>query len=840
MKDLLNKIYDYSLEEIMGERFGRYSKYIIQDRAIPDVRDGLKPVQRRILFGMYKDRNTYDKPYRKSAKTVGNVMGNYHPHGDSSIYDAMVRMSQWWKQSTPYIDMHGNNGSMDGDSPAAMRYTEARLAKISNELLKDLDRNTVEMAPNFDDTELEPTVLPAKFPNLLVNGATGISAGYATNIPPHNLGEVCDATIKRIDSPNCRLDTIMEIVGGPDFPTGGIVCGIDGIRSAYTNGRGRVVIKSRTNFEEGKGKLALVITEIPFEVNKAQLVRRIDEIRLDKKIDGMLDVRDESDKDGLRICIDLKKDCNRDMVLNYLLKNTDLQISYSFNMIAIVNRRPKQLGIIEMLDAYIVHQKEVILRRTRFDLDHAKARLHIVEGLIKCISILDEVIKVIRSSKNKGDARDNLVKEFDFTVEQAEAIITLQLYRLTNTDVTLLEEELKNLNILVAGLQKILDNEEVLKSVMKDELRKIKKEYATPRKTSIEDEITDIKIDTTEMISKEDVIVLVTKDGYVKRTSLRSYQSSNPEEVTLKDGDYVLGLYEINTMDTILMFTNLGNYLYVPVHTLPVCVWKDLGKHISNVIKLDSDEKIISVVPVTNFDLPLDLVVATRDGMIKRTSLKEFRSLRYSKPLTAIKLKGDDRVVDAFVATYNDIFIATNKSYGLWFDVNDVPVVGIRTSGVKSINLKDDYVVSVSNFDSSTVEYVTIITDKSTAKRVKLSEFEKTSRANRGLLLLREVKTNPYRTIKALVLPQKDFIGLKGSDIKTIKLTEVAIMDRYSTGSVISKNNIKEVFQVNELVKKSDLVVESEIETKEENKKISLKEIDDRLMTIDDFINIDE
>ena len=840
MKDLLNKIYDYSLEEIMGERFGRYSKYIIQDRAIPDVRDGLKPVQRRILFGMYKDRNTYDKPYRKSAKTVGNVMGNYHPHGDSSIYDAMVRMSQWWKQSTPYIDMHGNNGSMDGDSPAAMRYTEARLAKISNELLKDLDRNTVEMAPNFDDTELEPTVLPAKFPNLLVNGATGISAGYATNIPPHNLGEVCDATIKRIDSPNCRLDTIMEIVGGPDFPTGGIVCGIDGIRNAYTNGRGRVVIKSRTNFEEGKGKLALVITEIPFEVNKAQLVRRIDEIRLDKKIDGMLDVRDESDKDGLRICIDLKKDCNRDMVLNYLLKNTDLQISYNFNMIAIVNRRPKQLGIIEMLDAYIVHQKEVILRRTRFDLDHAKARLHIVEGLIKCISILDEVIKVIRSSKNKGDARDNLVKEFDFTVEQAEAIITLQLYRLTNTDVTLLEEELKNLNILVAGLQKILDNEEVLKSVMKDELRKIKKEYATPRKTSIEDEITDIKIDTTEMISKEDVIVLVTKDGYVKRTSLRSYQSSNPEEVTLKDGDYVLGLYEINTMDTILMFTNLGNYLYVPVHTLPVCVWKDLGKHISNVIKLDSDEKIISVVPVTNFDLPLDIVVATRDGMIKRTSLKEFRSLRYSKPLTAIKLKGDDRVVDAFVATYNDIFIATNKSYGLWFDVNDIPVVGIRTSVVKSINLKDDYVVSVSNFDSSLVEYVTIITDKSTAKRVKLSEFEKTSRAKRGLLLLREVKTNPYRTIKALVLPQKDFIGLKGNDIKTIKLTEVAIMDRYSTGSVISKNNIKEVFQVNELVKKSDLVVESEIETKEENKKISLKEIDDRLMTIDDFINIDE
>ncbi len=840
MKDILNKIYEYSLEEIMGERFGRYSKYIIQDRAIPDVRDGLKPVQRRILFGMYKDKNTYDKPYRKSAKTVGNVMGNYHPHGDSSIYDAMVRMSQWWKQNTPYIDMHGNNGSMDGDSPAAMRYTEARLAKISNELLKDLDRNTVEMAPNFDDTELEPTVLPAKFPNLLVNGTTGISAGYATNIPTHNLGEVIDATIKRIESPNCRLDTIMEIVGGPDFPTGGIVCGIDGIRSAYTNGRGKVVIKSRTEFEEGKGKLALVITEIPYEVNKALLVKKIDEIRIDKKIDGIIEVRDETDKDGLRICIDLKKDCHKEVVLNYLLKNTDLQITYNFNMIAIVNRRPKQLGILEILDAYIVHQKEVILRRTKFDLEHAKARLHIVEGLIKCISILDEVIRVIRSSKNKADARDNLVKEFEFTVEQAEAIITLQLYRLTNTDVTLLEEELKNLNILVAGLQKILDNEEVLKTVMKDELRKIKKEYATPRKTTIEAEIADIKIDTTEMIPKEDVIVCITRDGYVKRTSLRSYAASTQEEITLKDNDYVLGLYELNTMDTVLMFTNLGNYLYVPVHNLPVCVWKDLGKHISNIIKLDSDEKIVSVIPVTNFDSDKDIVIATREGMIKRTSIKEFKSVRFSKPLTAMKLKGKDEVITAFIAKYNDIFIATNKSYGLWFDINDIPVVGIRTSGVKSINLKDDDVVSVSNFNKDETEYVTIITDKGTAKRVKLNEFEKTTRAKRGLLLLREVKTNPYRTISALTLNSRDFIGLRGNDIKSVKLTEIAIMDRYSTGSVISKDKIKEVFEVCELVKKDDIDVETSIEEVKENKKVSLKEIDDRLMTIDDFINIDE
>ena len=840
-KETLDKIYEYAFEDIMGERFGSYSKYIIQDRAIPDVRDGLKPVQRRILFGMYKEKNTYDKPYRKSAKTVGNVMGNYHPHGDSSIYEAMVRMSQWWKQNTPYIDMHGNNGSMDGDSPAAMRYTEARLSKISNELLKDLDYDTVNMAPNFDDTELEPTVLPAKFPNLLVNGASGISAGYATNIPPHNLGEVIDATIKRIDSPNSRLETIMDIVKGPDFPTGGIVEGIDGIRSAYTNGRGRVIIKARTNFEEGKGKLALVITEIPYEVNKALLVRKIDEIRIDKKIDGMIEVRDESDRDGLRIVIDLKKDCNKENVLNYLLKNTDLQISYNFNIIAIVNRRPKQLGIVEVLDAYIAHQKEFIIRRTKFHLAHAKERLHIVEGLIKCLSILDEVIKVIRASSNKSDARDNLVKEFGFTEKQSEAIITLQLYRLTNTDVKLLEEELEKLKFMINGLERILNDENELADVMKKELKKIKSEYATPRKTDIREEITELKVDTTVMIPKEDVMIMVTKDGYVKRTSLRSYSasvSSSSDEIALKDNDYLLGLFELNTLDTLLIFTNLGNYLYVPVHELPVCVWKDMGKHISNIIKLDSDEKIVSVIPVTSFDENIDITIATKNGMIKRTALKEFKSLRYSKPLNCMKLKEDDKVITAFVTKYNDIFVATNKSAGLWYDVSEIPIVGLRTSGVKSINLKGDYVVSVSNFDLEKEEYLYVITDKGTAKRVKITEFEKTSRAKRGLLILREVKTNPYKTVSAFMVSSKDHIGIKTSDIKYIKSSEIPIMDRYSTGSIIVKDNVKLSFKNVELMKQKDLSNDILLSNQKEQKKSSLKEIDDRLMTIYDFIDI--
>ncbi len=838
MENIIDKIYEYSLEEIMGERFGRYSKYIIQDRAIPDVRDGLKPVQRRILYGMYREKNTYDHPYRKSAKSVGVIMGNYHPHGDSSIYDAMVRMSQWWKQNTTYIDMHGNNGSMDGDSPAAMRYTEARLSKISNELLKDLDRNTVAMAPNFDDTELEPTVLPAKFPNLLVNGTMGISAGYATNIPPHNLGEAIDATIKRIDSPNCRLETIMEIVKGPDFPTGGIIEGIDEIKKAYTTGRGRIIVKSRTKWEDEKGKLTLAISEIPYEVNKALLVKKIDEIRIDKKIEGMIEVRDESDKDGLRIAIDCKKDANRELILNYLLKNTDLQVTYNFNMVAIVNRCPKQLGIIEMLDAYIAHHKEVVLRRTEFDLEHAKSRYHIVEGLIKCLSILDEVIRVIRASKNKSDAKDNLVKEFDFTEKQAEAIVMLQLYRLTNTDVVSLEEEMENLRKMIKGLELILSDENVLKTVMKEELRRVKKEYATPRKTDIKDEITEIKIDTTVMIPREDVIVSVTKDGYIKRTSLRSYQASS-EDTTLKDGDYLIGLFELNTLDTLLVFTNKGNYFHLPVHELPICVWKDMGKHLSNVVRLDSGEEIISVIPVTDFNQKLDILIATKNGMIKRTALEEFKTSRSLKPITCIKLKDNDTLIAAMITKYNDLFIGTNKSYGLWYDVSEIPVVGLRTSGVKSINLKDDYVVGVSNFDES-AEYISILTDKGTGKRIKLSDFEKTSRAKRGLLILREVKTNPYRIIKTFVVNSKEFIGIKNGEIKIIKSTELPILDRYSTGSQIIKGKIDTCFINVELIKKEDLTGEVKITEEKEVKKVSLKEIDDRLMTIDDFINIDE
>lgn len=849
-EEVIEKIFDYTLEDIMGERFSSYSKYIIQDRAIPDARDGLKPVQRRILYSMNKEHNTFDKGYRKSAKTVGDVIGNYHPHGDTSIYDAMVRMSQPWKTRLPYIDMHGNNGSIDGDSPAAYRYTEARLSKISNEMLRDIDKDTVEFAPNFDDTTIEPTVLPARFPALLVYGAQGISAGYATNIPPHNLNEIVDATIYRIDHKDCELEELMNIVKGPDFPTGGIIEGIAGIKDAYKSGRGRIVIKSRYTIEEEKSSKRIIISEIPFEVNKALMVKKMDDIRIDKKIDGIVEVRDESAAD-VRIVIDLKKNANAELIVNYLLKNTDMQISYNFNVVSIVNRRPKLLGLKEALDAFISHQKEVVRRRTEFDLAHAKARYHILEGLIKAISILDEVIKVIRASKNKSNAMENLVKEFKFTEAQAKAIVELQLYRLTNTDIVDLEKEMKDLENKMSIWEQILNNEKALKHVMKKELQNINKEYITPRLTDIKEEITEIKIDEAAMIPKEDVVVVVTKDGYIKRTSFRSYTSSNPEDLSLKENDYMIGLYEMNTTDTILVFTSGGNYLHIPVHIIPDLKWKDMPKHVSNVIELPKEEIIIGAIPAYDFTSDSNIIITTKNGMIKRSKLKDFKLQRYNKASSCMKLKDDDQVISAIVENYDTVFLTTNTGYGLSFKTEEIPLVGVKASGVKAMKLKDDCLVSINNFSTKEHEFISIITEKGTGKRVRLQEFELSTRTRRGIQVLREVKSNPYIVLTTFIEDSKNYIGLKNSDIKTIKLTELPIADRYSTGSQISKHALNDAFTIVTLTRcqKEQIKIDNQgendepkiIKVIEDNKKsakekISLQEIDDRLMTIDDFL----
>ncbi len=827
MDNILKRIEDYALEEIMGERFASYAKEIIQDRAIPDVRDGLKPVQRRILFAMYKANNTYDKKYIKSAATVGDVLGKYHPHGDSSVYDAMVRMSQWWKQNAILVDMKGNNGSMDGDPAAAYRYTEARLAKISNELLADLEKNTVKFAPNFDDRLLEPTVLPAKFPNLLVNGTMGISAGYATNIPPHNLGEIIDATIKRIESPNCYLDTILEIVKGPDFPTGGIACGINGIRDAFKTGKGKVILRCKYEIVKEKGKTKIVINEIPYDVNKAVLVNKIDSIRIDKKIDGMSEIRDESDREGLRIVIDLKVGANPDLILGYLFKNTDLQISYNYNMVAIVNRVPKTLGLLEILDAYIAHQKEFIIKRSEFDLATYEKRMHIVEGLIKCLSILDEVIRVIRASKNKADAKNNLVSEFSFTIEQAEAIVTLQLYKLTNTDVLELEEEMQKLTKLIEGLKAILTDEEVLKYVMKKELKLIKKEYETKRRTKIEDEIQEIKLDAKEMIPKENVVVVVTNEGYVKRVSSKSYAASS-EDTTLKPGDFITHIYECTTLDTLIIFTNLGNYLYIPIYKIPDVKWKELGKHINNIIMLSTDEEIIASYIYSPNDT---YILATKNGMTKRTSAKDFEVTRCNKPIVAMKLKDDDRLVDVKKDLSNVLFITANGYY-LNYVSEEIPLVGAKTSGVKGITLKDDIVKNMVSYNEN-FEYLTVFTDNKTAKRIKLTDLEKHSRAKKGSTLIKKTKTVTYKILNALITSSRDLILTKAdSDINIIKNSDIAIMDLSSTGSNISKYKLDKasIVAIKEKIETKETINEEEKEEiKKEPKNLSLQDF------LDDF-----
>lgn len=843
MEDIIKKIYNYSLEEIMGERFGKYSKYIIQDRAIPDVRDGLKPVQRRILYSMYKEKNTYDKAYKKSARAVGDVMGKYHPHGDSSIYDAIVRMSQDWKMREPFVDMQGNNGSIDGDSAAASRYTEARLSKIAGAMLKDIEKDTVAMSPNYDDTLLEPTVLPAKFPNLLVNGTTGISAGYATNIPPHNLSEVIDATIYRISNPNSRLDTIMNYIKGPDFPTGAIIEGIDGIRSAYETGKGRIIIKSKTRIEKNK----IIITEIPYEVNKSQLVRKMDEIRIDKKIDGIAEVRDESDKDGLQITVDLKKGANAENILNYFYKNTELQISYNFNDVVIINRRPVLASLLTILDAYIAHQREVIRKRSEFDLAHAKARFHIVEGLIKAISILDEVIKTIRESKDRMDSIKNLIKNFKFTDEQATAIVDMRLYRLSNTDIKALEEEQKKLVELMNELENILADKEKLDKVIITELKDIKKEYGSPRKSEIRDEITEIKIDTTSMIPKEDVIVVVTNEGYIKRTSLRSYAASNPDDITLKENDYIIGTYNMNTLDVLLVFTNLGNYLYIPVYEIPDLKWKDLGKHMSNIINVDPEEYVVNAMPVYDWNANLYITTFTKNGMIKRTKLSEFKVQRYSKSINMMKLKDKDRVINATYSIDTNVLIVTKKGYGLWYNINEVNPVGLKAAGVKAINLREDEVVSGLLFNKDTSEFITILTDKGNAKRMRFTDIDMGSRGNRGLMFMREIKSNPSKVVKVFVTDVKNTIMVITSTTKKeMKLTEIPIMDRYSNGSNIIKGKIKDSYLEEKIISKDDFKDLEYIEDKKPTQqklnfdnlyKESLKQVDDEMVIINNFLD---
>ncbi len=791
------KFLDLPLEDVMGDRFGRYSKYIIQDRALPDARDGLKPVQRRILFAMHEEKNTHDKSFRKSAKTVGTVIGNYHPHGDSSVYEAMVRLSQTWKVRNVLVEMHGNNGSVDGDPPAAMRYTEARLSAIASELIRDIDKGTVDYIPNFDDTIDEPVVLPARIPNLLVNGSTGISAGYATEIPPHNLGEIIDAIIKRLDKPSVTIEELIDIVKGPDFPTGGIIQGYEGLKKAYQTGKGKIVVRGKATIEPLKGnREQIVIDEIPFEVNKAVLVKRMDELRIDRKVEGIAEVRDETDRTGLRIVVELKRNADSQGVLHYLYKNTDLQITYHFNMVAIKDKTPQLLNLLQMIDAYIEHQKEVVTRQTKFDLNKAEKRAHIVEGLIKAVSILDELIQTIRASKDKQDAKKRIMEAYDFTEPQAEAIVTLQLYRLTNTDITALEKEANELQKAISEYQAILADEKKLLSVIKKDLRSMKKQYADARHTKIEEKIEELKINVEVTVASEDVITSVTEQGYVKRTSIRSYTASSDEDFTIKENDHLISLLELNTTDHLLLFTNKGRYVPIPVHQLPDIRWKELGQHLSNIAALDKDETIVKAIPIREFAKDKYLIFFTKNGMVKKSTLDLYVSQRFSRPLIALNLKKDDELINVYETDGNqDIFVATNKGYGLWYHESEVSAIGQRAAGVKAIQLKaDEYVVNAVMMDElQEKRHLFVTTQRGACKRMTIDRFEKSSRAKKGLVMLRELKAKPHRIVGFDIVDSEDLISLitnKG-DIHKVKPMELPISDRYSNGSYVIDTDLE-------------------------------------------------
>jgi len=725
------------LEEVVGDRFGRYSKYIIQDRAIPDVRDGLKPVQRRILYAMYDSGNTPDKPYRKSAKTVGDVMGNYHPHGDASIYDGMVRMAQPWKLGHVLVDGHGNWGSMDDDPAAAMRYTEARLSPIAMEMMRDIEKRTVLFKDNFDNTAKEPVVVPSRYPNLLVNGTSGISAGFATEIPPHNLREVIDACIAVMQKPEIELEDIMTFIKGPDFPTGGTIMGGEGIMDAYRTGKGRIYLRSKTEIENLRGgKQQIVITEVPFQIVKSRLVTAMENIRLEKKIEGIAEVRDESGREGLRIVVELKKEADAQGILAYLLKKTDLQITYNFNMVAIVNKAPQQLGLKDILQAYIAHQREVVTHRTQYDLERAEDRAHVLEGLVKALNILDEVIAAIKASKNRLDAQNNLVWMFGFSERQADSILTLQLYRLTNLEITSLQKELDEMLAKIAALRGILDSDKKLISVIRKELLEIRDKYGIERRSLIQGEVEEIKVSLEVLVNAEDVLVALSADGYIKRTNMLSFTRSGGERSAsgVKEGDHIVKLFELNTRDSLLVFTRKGQYFLLPVHQIPDFKWKDPGTAIVNVIGLAKGDGVISILPVNNLDDPQQsLVFITRKGQVKRTELKEYSTSR-SGAVAACKLGDGDEVLSVNLSRGDkDIVLITREGMSIRFRESEVNPMGRVATGVRGIQLREGDEIVSSLWVSEDEGEILAITEIGYAKRTLLLDYPSQSRGGKGM-----------------------------------------------------------------------------------------------------------
>ena len=783
------------LEEVMHESIMPYAEYIILERALPRVEDGLKPVQRRILYTMYELGVTPDKPHRKSARIVGDCLGKYHPHGDTSVYDAMVRMAQDFVMRAPLVDGQGNFGSIDGDVAAAMRYTEARMTPLAMELLRDIGKDTVDFSLNFDDTLKEPNVLPGRFPNLLVNGASGIAIGVATNIPPHNLGEVIDGVILQMENPDISLDELLKIVKGPDFPTGGTIIGHDEIRKAYKTGKGRIVVRAKVDIEKAPGgKKLLVIKELPYQVNKATLLEKILKLSEEKKgvLTGIADIRDESDRSGMRAVIEVKKDGDAEKILNYLYKYSDLQVTFGANMVAIADGRPQQLGLKEILGYYIQHQKNVVTRRVKYDLDKAKAREHILEGLIIAINNIDRVIAIIRGSKNPSVARKNLMKEFELTETQAQAILDMRLQRLTNLEIITLEREYKEVKQTIEKLEAILGSEKLLIRLIKKELLEIKEKYSTPRRTEIIKDSSEAEIKTEDLIHVEECIIALTRNQDIKRVSQKAFNRSSKdvEVVETREMDYIEFLVESETDHKILLLTNQGNCYSLNSIEIPEAKWRDKGVQLASLIKgFERTEKIVALLSIKEFSKDSFIQFYTSQGMIKKTSLAEYDTIRTK--IQACGLKDNDEVIGAeLISEDKEVMIITAQGMSIRFNGNEVNPMGRAARGVKAIQLKgEDKVIFGSQIDED--GDMIVVTDQGIAKRTPIEEYQCQGRGGIGFKTLTFYKNRANgRYILGAFYAQNPFeiiMQQKDGAITRINTNDLPIAPRDGRGSTVIK-----------------------------------------------------
>lgn len=822
------KIKKVEVKDELSKSFMAYAMAVNVSRAIPDVRDGLKPVHRRILFSMGELNNFADKPYKKCARIVGEVMGKFHPHGDSSVYDALVRLAQDFSIREPLIEGHGNFGSVDGDPPAAQRYTEARLSRISAEMLKDIDKDTVEFYPNFDDTLLQPRVLPARFPNLLVNGADGIAVGMATNIPPHNLVEVINATQALIDNPEIDIEDLMNLVPAPDFPTGGIIMGKSALKNAYRTGRGGILLRGKAEIEEVNGRYRIIITELPYQVNKAKFIIQMADYVKNKKIEGISDIKEESDREGMRVIVDVKKDANAQVVLNLLYKHTQLQMSSGIIMLALVGNEPKILNLKELLYYYLEHQKDVMTRRTKFDLNKAEERDHIVKGLVIAQANIDEVIAIIKNSDDRQDAMAKLTQKFALTEIQANAILEMKLSRLTGLEVEKLKEELETLEKLITNLKDILANPQRVLAIIREDLEEIKKNYGSPRKTQISIDYSDI--DIADLIAEEDVIISLSHSGYIKRMSVNEYRSQRRGGVGIaghktKEEDVVVNIFTTSTHSDLLFFTNMGKVYTIKAYEVPEATRQSKGRALVNLLQLDGQEKVTTIIPLSQNEDHKYLVMATKHGLIKKTRLSEFDRIRKVGKI-AINLIGDDELIGAELTSgENEILMASHKGKCIHFYEKNVRPMGRTAQGVKSMSLaKDDYVVDMTIVDP-TCELITI-SENGYGKRSSISDYRLQSRGGKGVKAgTFNQKTGNLVNLKQVTEDDDLMLITENGIIIRTPVSEISLISRFTMGVRIMRiKDESKIVSVTKVAHEDEESVEeiitNQIEGQEDNTEI--------------------